>query len=201
MNVTPFDEFKLSPLQVMRRNRWNTKCKELAISPFSELERMDKPVKLSIDVSSRASFRRPDQPPLSTIFGIFSKGARTLSVALIFATFAWPAPCQEIPGTEPAQPDRQRNAEHLDNSEQESHRILGIIPNYRTSPSLVNYKPLTTEEKFKIASEDSLDRGTFALAGLFAGLGQLTNDNKSFGQGSAGFARYFGASYGDMGTS
>jgi hypothetical protein len=62
----------------------------------------------------------------------------------------------------------------------------------------VKYKPLTTAEKFKIASEDSLDRGTFALAGLFGGLGQLTNGNKSFGQRSAGFARYFGTSYGEL---
>ena len=33
---------------------------------------------------------------------------------------------------------------------------------------------------------------------LFGGLGQLTDSNKSFGQGSAGFARYFGTSYGDL---
>src|ERR1035438_5758678 len=56
----------------------------------------------------------------------------------------------------------------------------------------------TSREKFKIASEDSLDRGTFALAASFGALGQLTNSNKSFGQGGAGFARYFGASYGDL---
>jgi hypothetical protein len=80
----------------------------------------------------------------------------------------------------------------------ESKRILGIIPNYRTSPSLRNYKPLTAGEKFKLASQDSFDRGTVALALLFGGEGQLTNANRSFGQGAAGFARYFGASYGDF---
>jgi len=81
---------------------------------------------------------------------------------------------------------------------QESKRIFGIIPNYRTSPSLVNYEPLTIGEKFKLASEDSFDRGTFALAGFFAGEGQLTNANRSFGQGGAGFGRYYGAAYGDL---
>ena len=79
----------------------------------------------------------------------------------------------------------------------ESKRIFGIIPNYRTSPSLQNYKPLTTGEKFKIASQDAFDRGTIGLAALFGGEGQLTNSNRSFGQGGAGFARYFGAAYGD----
>src|SRR5229473_3520506 len=61
-----------------------------------------------------------------------------------------------------------------------------------------NYKPLTTGEKFKLASEDAFDRGTVALAALFGGYGQLTNSNRSFGQGAAGFGKYFGASYGDF---
>jgi hypothetical protein len=63
---------------------------------------------------------------------------------------------------------------------------------------LQSYEPLTPGEKFKIATEDSFDRGTVALAVLFGGEGQLTNSNRSFGQGAAGFGRYFGASYGDF---
>ena len=85
-----------------------------------------------------------------------------------------------------------------DSPQPESKRIFGIIPNNRTSPSLQNYEPLTTGQKFKIASQDSFDRGTVALAALFAGEGQLTNANPSFGQGVAGFARYFGTAYGDF---
>jgi hypothetical protein len=80
----------------------------------------------------------------------------------------------------------------------ESKRLLGIIPNFRTSPSLQNYKPLTAREKFKIATQDSFDRGTVILAAAFAGNGQLTNSNPSFGQGAAGYARYFGTAYGDF---
>ena len=82
--------------------------------------------------------------------------------------------------------------------EKESKRILWVVPNYRTSPSLTNFEPLTTAEKFKLAREDSFDRGTFALAGFFAGEAQLTNANRSFGQGAAGFGRYYGAAYGDL---
>jgi hypothetical protein len=79
----------------------------------------------------------------------------------------------------------------------ESKRILGIIPNYRTCPTLENYEPLTTREKFKVAGEDSWDRGTVALAVVFAADGQLTNGNRAFGQGVAGFSQYFAASYAD----
>jgi hypothetical protein len=86
-------------------------------------------------------------------------------------------------------------------AEQEEHpskRIFGIIPNYRTYPSLKDYKPLTVGEKFKIASQDAFDRGSVALAAAFAGEGQLTNANPSFGQGTAGYARYFGTAYADV---
>jgi hypothetical protein len=62
----------------------------------------------------------------------------------------------------------------------------------------VNYQPLTPNEKFKLASEDAFDRGTIVRAGIFAGEAQLTNANRSFGQGGAGFGRYFGASHGDF---
>lgn len=52
--------------------------------------------------------------------------------------------------------------------------------------------------RIKLASEDALDRGTIAQAALFGGEGRLTNANRSFGQGGAGFGRYFGAAYGDL---
>jgi hypothetical protein len=82
--------------------------------------------------------------------------------------------------------------------EHEAKRLLGIVPNYRTSPSLNNYAPLTVGEKFKVASEDAFDRGTIGLAAIFAGESQLTNANRSFGQGGAGFGRYFGTAYSDL---
>jgi hypothetical protein len=81
---------------------------------------------------------------------------------------------------------------------QESKRLLGIVPNSRFSPSLKNYKPLTTGGKFKVASDDAFDRGTVVLAAMFAGESQLSNANRSFGQGGAGFGQYLGAAYGDL---
>lgn len=77
-------------------------------------------------------------------------------------------------------------------------RVLWIIPNYRTYPTLQEYKPITTKKKFRIAVEDSFDRGTVALAAAFAGEGQITNATPEFGQGVAGYARYFATSYADL---
>ncbi|MGO9257715.1 MAG: hypothetical protein ACLQU1_15590 [Bryobacteraceae bacterium] len=79
-----------------------------------------------------------------------------------------------------------------------SKRILGIIPNYRTSPSLANYQPLTAKGKFKIAAEDSFDPGTFVITGIIAGEAQLAHSTPSFGQEESGYARYFGATYGNL---
>ena len=115
-----------------------------------------------------------------------------------FALFAGVSPCQQPASIETDSPPAAQSSESNSVAPAESNRLLGIIPNYRTSPSLRSYKPLTASEKFKIASEDAFDRGTVVLAILFGGEGQLTNGNRSFGQGVAGFGRYFGASYGDF---
>jgi hypothetical protein len=106
----------------------------------------------------------------------------------------WAAPALVTPGLiAPVSP--QPEAPQL---AAEEGRILGIIPNHRTSPSLDSYKPLTTKEKFTIARQDSFDRGTVALAAVFAGEAQLTNASPSFGQGVKGYAHYLGTSYGDL---
>ena len=113
---------------------------------------------------------------------------RISCTALALVIFAFVSPCQQF----------SPSSENNNAVPSESKRILGIIPNYRTSPSLQNYEPLTTREKFRIASEDAFDRGTVGLAAVFGGDAQLTNANRSFGQGAAGFGRYFGAAYGDF---
>jgi len=118
-----------------------------------------------------------------------------VAAALVFSvSVAWSQ--QTSPGDSSSPVVR----ESVNNSQpqRESKRILGIIPNYRTSPSLLNYKPLTIREKFGIASEDAFDPGTVALAAIVAGQGQLTNGNRSFGQGAAGYSRYTGAAFGDL---
>ena len=79
-----------------------------------------------------------------------------------------------------------------------NQRILGIIPNSRTSPTLKEYEPLSIGEKFEIARQESFTVGTVILAAAFAADNQLTDANASFGKGGRGYARYFGASYGNL---
>jgi hypothetical protein len=109
---------------------------------------------------------------------------RILTVGAIIAFAAGVSPCQSTT------PDLA--------TQQETKHLFWLIPNYRTSASLTDYKPLTPSQKFKIAAQDSFDRGTIALAAIFGAEGQLSNSNRSFGQGAAGFGRYFGTAYGDF---
>jgi len=122
---------------------------------------------------------------------------RISCVGVALLAFACSSPSQQAPADH-IQPGTLASSEDQSPKQPESKRIFGIVPNFRTSPSLQNYEPLKSKEKFKIASQDAFDRGTFTLAALIAGEGQLTNANRSFGQGGAGYARYLGASYGDL---
>ncbi|HEX4773392.1 MAG TPA: hypothetical protein VH351_21345 [Bryobacteraceae bacterium] len=105
---------------------------------------------------------------------------------------------QQAGQPQPGTPASKDNGACETASTPEAKRLFGIVPNFRTSPCLQKYKPLSTREKFKIARQDSFDRGTVVLAAAFAGVGQLTNANPTFGQGVAGYASYFGTAYADF---
>src|SRR5580658_5124729 len=123
---------------------------------------------------------------------------RVLFASVAFSLFAALSPCQTTSPVNPVQPGVTATTDSNNAPQPESKRLFGVVPNYRTSPSLNPYVPLTAKEKFKMFSEDAFDRGTVVLAALFAGQSQLTDANRAFGQGAAGFGRYFGAAYGDL---
>jgi hypothetical protein len=109
-----------------------------------------------------------------------------LATALVFLAAA---PCAT------AQSQVADASQNVAQQPKESKRILWLIPNFRTSPTLNPYVPISAREKFKIARQDSFDQGTVALAAAFAGESQLSNSNRSFGQGVEGYAHYFGTAY------
>lgn len=78
-------------------------------------------------------------------------------------------------------------------------RIFGVIPNYRTvedearEPSKIG-----AGEKFKLGLEDSFDWYAYPAAGIFAGINMWQKQTPSFGQGAAGFGRYYGTAFADQ---
>lgn len=77
-------------------------------------------------------------------------------------------------------------------------RVLGVLPNYRTVNDTGTYTPISVQRKFIIASKDSFDYPLVLLAGAFAGLGQLSNQNPSFGQGLKGYGHRLVTAYADQ---
>ena len=122
----------------------------------------------------------------------------TATYRTILLLSLWLAACP-LPAQTPDAADSQPAATNANVvPPHESKRLLWIVPNYRTAPSIKDFEPIPPKEKFKIASQDAFDRGTVALAGIFAGIGQLSNSNRPFGQGAAGYGRYFGTAYADL---
>jgi hypothetical protein len=79
---------------------------------------------------------------------------------------------------------------------QEKQRALGVVPNFYIS-YVWNAAPLSTGQKYQLALHAVTDPFTFAGAAVFAGIDQAQNSSPAYGQGMQGYAKRFGAAYGD----
>jgi hypothetical protein len=77
-------------------------------------------------------------------------------------------------------------------------RVFGVIPNNRTTESALPFTPISARRKMTIAYKDSFDWPVIPTSAAFATLYQLEDQNPSFGQGMAGYAKRFATSYGDQ---
>jgi len=73
----------------------------------------------------------------------------------------------------------------------QTKRILWIIPNFRSVSADQKLPPETVKEKFKEASQDSLDYSAVIFVGILAGIDQAEDSYPEFHQGAAGYGRYF----------
>ncbi len=75
-------------------------------------------------------------------------------------------------------------------------RILGVLPNF-----YVIYEPhaapLTRKQKFKLAARVSTDPLTFMTTGITAGIETAQGTFSDYGDGFPGYAKRYGAAYGD----
>ncbi len=83
--------------------------------------------------------------------------------------------------------------------QQEKQRVLGVIPNFYVT-YVPNAVPLSPKQKFELAWKSTIDPVNFGITGAIAGIQQAQNDFSGYGQGTAGYARRYGASYGDLVT-
>ena len=96
---------------------------------------------------------------------------------------AQPLPDDPSAQTAPA----QTTPEHTD---QQTSRILGILPNFRAVSANQHMPPQSVKEKFITASEDSFDYSSLFVPVALAGYNQLRNNTPEFGSGGVAYGRY-----------
>jgi hypothetical protein len=82
---------------------------------------------------------------------------------------------------------------------EEKQRVLGVIPNFYVT-YLPHAVPLTPRLKFQLAWKSILNPYTFGITGGIAGIEQAENAFSGYGQGTQGYAKRYGAAYGDLVT-
>jgi hypothetical protein len=108
---------------------------------------------------------------------------------------------QPAPPVQQGTPDAAAPAPQGASTEQEppgGKRVFGVLPNYRTADASQEGIPISAHQKFVIASKDSFDYPLVLLAGAFAGLGQLADQQPSFGQGIKGYVHRLATNYADQ---
>ena len=83
---------------------------------------------------------------------------------------------------------------------EEKQRLLGVFPNFYVSYAQ-NPAPLTTKQKFSLATHDTLDWTSWVGISLRAGIEQANNTYAGYGQGATGYGKRWAAGFGDGRTS
>lgn len=83
---------------------------------------------------------------------------------------------------------------------EEKQRLFGIMPNFYVSYAK-DPAPLTSKQKFSLATHETLDWTTFVGVSAAAGIEQANNSFAGYGQGAAGYGKRWAAQFGDGRTS
>jgi len=77
---------------------------------------------------------------------------------------------------------------------EEKQRLVGFFPNFYTS-FIYDAAPLTTKQKFSLATRGTFDPVAMIGVGLAAGIEQASNSYAGYGQGAAGYSKRFAAKF------
>jgi hypothetical protein len=76
-------------------------------------------------------------------------------------------------------------------------RIFEVMPNYGTVETSKDLPPLTTGQKYRLATAGVFDYFAFPFNGVLAAIDQANNSPKSWGQGWGSYGKRYGASFAD----
>jgi hypothetical protein len=78
-------------------------------------------------------------------------------------------------------------------------RIFEVMPNYGTVEQAHELPPISSGQKFRLATAGVFDYFTFPFIGALAAIDQANNSPKSWGQGWGAYGQRYGASFADNG--
>jgi hypothetical protein len=84
------------------------------------------------------------------------------------------------------------------NGNQQTKRVLGLVPNFRSVSADLKLPPMSPKEKFIVAGKDTFDYSALFVAGIQAGFAMNSDSYPEFHQGAAGYARYYWHTLADM---
>ncbi|HEX3820642.1 MAG TPA: hypothetical protein VHW45_09925 [Candidatus Sulfotelmatobacter sp.] len=76
-------------------------------------------------------------------------------------------------------------------------RIFDVLPNYGTVEGKKSLQPLTSGQKFRLATASVFDWGAYPFNAALSAIGQAKNDPASWGQGWGAYAKRYGANFAD----
>jgi hypothetical protein len=118
-------------------------------------------------------------------------------------------PCQQADSTSPSPSQEQSQpgnagknpgasteegcaSQSTDDSQgKQTNRILWVVPNFAAVSANKQLPPLSVKGKFWLATEDTFDYTGFVWAGILSGQDFATKAYPEFGQGMAGYGRYY----------
>jgi hypothetical protein len=99
------------------------------------------------------------------------------------------------PTAQPAPTTPQKTTDNPDavsaNGNQQTKRVLGIVPNFSSVSADIKLPPQTAKQKFTLAAKNSFDYSSFIIVGIQAGISMSGNSYPQFHEGAAGYARYY----------
>lgn len=79
----------------------------------------------------------------------------------------------------------------------QTHRILGILPNFLSVSVDEKLPPISKHDKFKLMLNDNFDYSHFIYVGILSGVAQIQNSYPEFHHGAAAYARYYWHGFAD----
>lgn len=101
------------------------------------------------------------------------------------------------PASKPIDPAVGTKTNRTQTQSTSNDRLFFVLPNFLTVEDEGKVAPLTTEEKYKVVARGSFDYVKYFWFGALAGIDQANNSDAGYGQGMKGYAKRYGAAFGD----